>query len=104
MLICMDILNLARMTKILNFSHFEHNSPLSPSWSLPSANSKLNAEAFSTTGTPDNSTRQRVFEKIRHGERPSKFATNNKCKDTFRCPTGRWLQATGYRQLYTPSK
>jgi len=52
----MEVLNFVRMTKMINFSHFEayvgsmfktagfgHNSPLSPGWSLPTANSKLTA-------------------------------------------------------------
>jgi len=59
-----ESLNLVKMLKKnINFRHFEvyasfrlktagfeHNSLLSSSWSLPKAYSKLNAEAFNTTG------------------------------------------------------
>jgi len=85
----MEVLNFVRMTKMINFSHFEayvgsmfktagfgHNSPLSPGWSLPTANSKLTAS----------------------GQHNRQQATGNRQQ-----ATGNRQQATGNRQLYTSS-
>jgi len=75
-LLDMESRNLVKMFKIINFRHFEHISPLSPSWRLPKANSKLTA----------------------CGQRNRQQATGNRQQ-----ATGNRQQATGNRQLYTSS-